>query len=182
MDMTTTGRARARGGRRLAIGLALLVCVSSLGFAAPTALGQAVPAQADSVLDRLAGFDRGGRPCSGRADPEGAEPFLRTELFFGTNKPDGTAVTEAEFQVFLNDEITPRFPDGLTLLTGLGQFRGSNGVIQRERSLVLVLLYPVDTARSSGQKIEDIRTAYKRKFSQESVLRADEARPECVSF
>ena len=57
-------------------------------------------------------------------EPEiGAEAFSRTELFFGTAKPDGTAVTEAEWTAFLADEITPRFPDGLTVLSGMGQWQ-----------------------------------------------------------
>src|SRR5262249_9335667 len=112
----------------------------------------------------------------------GADPFLRTELYFGSAKPDGTVVTEAEFRGFLDTEITPRFPDGLTLLTGLGQFRGSSGAIVRERSMLLILLYPKDSARSSSEKIEQIRAAYLKAFNQESVLRADDRQPSCVSF
>jgi hypothetical protein len=54
---------------------------------------------------------------------------------------------EAEFQRFLNEEITPRFPDGLTLFAGLGQFRNSRGVIVQERSMLLILLYPVQARR-----------------------------------
>lgn len=49
----------------------------------------------------------------------------------------GSVVAEQEFQQFLNLEITPRFPDGLTLLVGLGQFRDSSRVILRERSMLL---------------------------------------------
>jgi Protein of unknown function (DUF3574) len=47
--------------------------------------------------------------------------FLRTELFFGPSKPEGE-VTEEEFQPFLAQHVTPRFPDGLTVVTGLGLF------------------------------------------------------------
>jgi hypothetical protein len=101
------------------------------------------------------------------------ELFARTELFFGSAKPDGSEVTMEEFQQFLDDEITPRFPDGLTLLMGLGQFRGSSGVIIQERSMLLILLYPVEVRRDSSVKIEEIREAYKKLFQQESVLRAD---------
>ena len=82
-------------------------------------------------------------------------------------------VTEGEFQQFLDEEITPRFPDGLTLLVGLGQFRNASGVIVQERSMLLILLYPVEAQRNSSKKIEQIRQAYKRAFQQESVLRAD---------
>ncbi|MEW6731553.1 MAG: DUF3574 domain-containing protein, partial [Acidobacteriota bacterium] len=46
--------------------------------------------------------------------------FARTELYFGSAKPDGTVVTEAQFQQFVDQVVTPRFPDGLTLLVGLG--------------------------------------------------------------
>ena len=38
--------------------------------------------------------------------------------------------------------------------------------------MLLILLYPTDTARDSGKKIEEIRAAYERQFQQESVLRA----------
>jgi hypothetical protein len=110
---------------------------------------------------------------SGSAAPFTGERFARTELFFGSAKPDGSEVTTEEFQQFVDEEITPRFPDGLTLLTGLGQFRGSSGVIVQERSMLLILLYPAETRRDSSVKIEQIREAYKKLFQQESVLRAD---------
>jgi hypothetical protein len=119
---------------------------------------------------------------SGRAERGGVAAFLRTELYFGSNKPDGTAVTPEEFQAFVDAYITPRFPDGLTLLTGVGQFRGANGVTERERSVLLILLYPVQAAKKSGQRIEEIRSFYEHKFQQESVLRADQPLFECVSF
>ena len=160
--------------RALLIGLVVVaVCLTA---ATVTTFAQGAPAHAPDQVEQAVGL------CRGRAEPRGMAPFFRTELYFGSNKPDGTVVTPAEFQSFLDQEITPRFPDGLTLLTGLGQFRGSSGVIQRERSMELILLYPVDSARSSGQKIEEIRAAYERMFQQESVLRADEPLPECVSF
>jgi hypothetical protein len=159
---------------RVSVGLALVVAGAGIGMAAP-AFGQAVTQQSD-------GRERDDRLCAGRAEPSGVSAFLRTELYFGSNKPDGSVVSEADFQKFLDQEITPRFPDGLTLLTGLGQFRGSNGIIGRERSMLLILLYPTQTARASGRKIEEIRTKYEQQFQQESVLRADEPLAECVSF
>ena len=109
-------------------------------------------------------------------------PFERTELFFGTAKPNGTAVTEEEWNRFLDEEVTPRFPDGLTVLSGIGQFRGSDGVIIQETSIVLILLYPEETRKSSSIKIEEIREAYKEAFQQQSVLRVDDRRPAKISF
>jgi Protein of unknown function (DUF3574) len=99
--------------------------------------------------------------------------FTRTELFFGSLKPDGSLVSEEAFLGFLDAEITPRFPNGLTLLTGLGQFLNAKGVIIQEPSRLLILLYPVEEWQDSSEKIEQIREQYKQMFEQESVLRAD---------
>jgi hypothetical protein len=121
--------------------------------------------------------------AGGRAERRVAsEAFVRTELFFGSARPDGTEITEEEFRGFLDEEITPRFPDGLTLLTGFGQFRDSTNTIVRERSFVLILLYPTGSRKSSDEKIEAIREAYKDRFQQESVLRVDDKHPARVSF
>jgi hypothetical protein len=100
--------------------------------------------------------------------------FARTELFFGTAKPDGTAVTDEEFSAFLDEQITPRFPDGLTLLKGDGQFRGEDEVIIKEDSFLLILLYPLQGFKDSSARIESIRELYKSEFQQESVLRVDD--------
>jgi hypothetical protein len=98
--------------------------------------------------------------------------WARTELFFGTSMPNGGVVSDEQFKAFLDSEITPRFPDGLTVLTGYGQFKTSSGVIVQERSFVLILLYP-SSSHESNRHIEDIRNLYKARFNQESVLRAD---------
>jgi hypothetical protein len=100
------------------------------------------------------------------------ETWNRTELYFGTSKPDGTVITEAEFKAFMDKEITSRFPDGLTLLTGYGQYLGENGEIAKETSKVLVLFYPSDMS-NANENIEAIRSEYEKLFQQESVLRVD---------
>ena len=106
--------------------------------------------------------------------------FVRTELFFGLSKANGTKVSDPEFQEFLDREVTPRFPEGLTLLAGQGQFKNSGRVIVKEPSRLLILLYPIKTGNNSTRKIEEIREAYKKTFQQESVLRTDVL--SCVSF
>ena len=69
----------------------------------------------------------------------GARPFARTELYFGTARPGGV-ITEAEFHDFVDRHVTPRFPQGLTLLKGDGRFPSEDTVI-KEQSFVLILLY-----------------------------------------
>jgi hypothetical protein len=110
------------------------------------------------------------------------DPFIRTELFFGSERPGKPEVSDTEFKQFLDEEVTPRFPDGLTVLKGFGQFRESDGKIVQESSFVLILLYPRETLRDSSGKIEAIRTIYKQRFEQESVLRVDDPHAVWVSF
>lgn len=107
-----------------------------------------------------------------------ASPMARLELLFGADRAGGTPVGEAEWSLFLDSEVTPRFPDGLTVLDGAGQWRSGGGGILRERSRLLLIWYR-PTARSEAD-IEAIRAAYKQRFAQESVLRADGV--SCVSF
>jgi Protein of unknown function (DUF3574) len=107
-----------------------------------------------------------------------AKPFTRTELFLGLHKPNGTDVNNTEFQQFLDREVTPRFPDGFTVISGRGQFKDAHGVILQEQSKLLILLYPI--AATSNQQIEQIRKAYITAFQQQSVLRTDDL--SCAAF
>ena len=106
------------------------------------------------------------------------EIFARTELLFGLSRSDGPDITEQEFQDFIDQQVTPRFPDGLTLLAGNGQFKDSAGNIIQEGSKLLILLYPF--SRASSTLVDEVRAEYKSAFRQESVLRVDEH--SCVSF
>lgn len=108
----------------------------------------------------------------------GGELWARTELYFGMSRADGPNVTEEEFRRFLAQVVTPRFPDGLTVLSGDGQYRGSSGAIVREPSKVLILFYPFTLARNRA--VDRIRERYKADFAQEAVLRVDDV--SCVSF
>ena len=107
-----------------------------------------------------------------------SEFLARTELLFGLSRSGGPDITEQEFKQFIDTKVTPRFPDGLTVVSGNGQFKDSSGVIIEEGSKLLILLYPF-TLKSSTQ-VDAIRDDYKQLFQQESVLRVDDL--SCVSF
>ena len=101
---------------------------------------------------------------AGCAAPGGR--WVKTELFFGTARPDGTAVTRREWQTFVKSEIVPRFPGGFTLLEGRGWWRTARGEPVDEDSRLLVLIHrPEDAGRISA-----VRQRYKERFRQESVL------------
>lgn len=107
--------------------------------------------------------------------PTRGTPYVETQLFFGTERPDGgPAVTDRQFMGFVDKEVTPDFPDGLTVQNGRGQWRDANGKIEKERSYELILLYPVKAAAASDRKIEEVRRAYEKAFGQEAVARVDD--------
>ena len=88
-------------------------------------------------------------------------------------------ISEAEFQKFLDTEITPRFPDGLTVIDANGQFRNRAGIIIKEPTKILVLIYP--NSPEKKQAIQNIINLYKSQFQQESVLRVTST-PVLVKF
>ena len=109
------------------------------------------------------------------AAPTRGKPYVETRLFFGTARPDGgPAVTDRQFTAFVDKEVTPDFPDGLTVQNGRGQWRDAHGTIEKERSYELILLYPESAVKDSDRKIEEIRRAYEKAYAQESVGRVDE--------
>lgn len=102
------------------------------------------------------------------------QAYLETQLFFGTARPDGgPEVTPRQFRDFLDRQITARFPDGLTVQEGRGQYRDRFGVIESERSYEVVLFYPRTEATGADTRIEEIRRLYNQRFAQESVARVD---------
>ncbi|PKV84357.1 DUF3574 domain-containing protein [Streptomyces sp. TLI_146] len=101
-------------------------------------------------------------------------PYLSTHLYFGTGRHGGKPpITEEEFMKFVADVVTPRFPSGLTLQEGRGQWRDKDGDINRERSYELTVMYPVTEARTRDRDIEYIRHLYCTMYELESVGRAD---------
>ena len=112
------------------------------------------------------------------ACPDGADHFVEYQLFMGRSNASGEIVDDAAWAAFLVDTVTPRFPDGLTVLDGQGHWRGSQGIAYQERSKLLVVLAPPGDG-PMGLTIE-ISDEYKRRFSQESVLHV--VSDTCVSF
>ena len=181
-SMEAVRRLPSRSARVIVLLLALFVGGAGAGAYAPVIFEQSAPAAVQAHEEPGAAAQAVIEECTAGAPQVGAEPWARTELFFGTAKPDGSTVTEQEWRGFLDEEITARFPDGLTVMTGIGQYRDENDRVIQERSMLVILLYPREAARDSGAKIEQIRDAYEQQFQQQSVLRTDDSLPVCTSF
>lgn len=98
-------------------------------------------------------------------------------LYFGTAKADGE-VTATDWDAFLRDVVTPRFPDGFTAWRAAGQWRSAEGRIVREGSYVLSIVHPEDAKADAA--IRAIAGDYKTRFRQEAVLRIESR--SCVSY
>jgi hypothetical protein len=118
-------------------------------------------------------------PVSGPDCPPGYEPFVEYQLFMGRGGATGEVVSDSDWEDFLAASVTPRFPDGLTVLDGFGQWRDAAGQIKKERSKVLIL-YAAGDESTLRADVDAISREYEQRFNQESVLRAvDRA---CISF
>ena len=106
------------------------------------------------------------------------EPWTEIDLYLGRNLPSGAVVSDEQFREFLEDVVTPRFPEGLSVIDVAGQFRSSTGTIVREPSKLLVILAP--DAAAVADEIAQVIRIYKRRFDQETVLQVEHL--VCVAF
>ena len=108
----------------------------------------------------------------------GSETRSAADLYFGRNIGDAPGVSDADWQAFLDEEVTPRFPDGLTVVDAAGQWRSRSGTIGREASKILTIVHSGRPAERAA--LDAVRDAYRRRFRQEAVMLVE--RPACVAF
>lgn len=115
------------------------------------------------------------------AHPGRTRGWVDTRLYFGLGPADQPArgISEADWRSFLDREVTPRFPDGLSVVDVLGQWQGKNQTsAEHLRTKMLIIDYP-DTTENRA-RIDAIRAAWKQKTGDQSVMRVTE--PVDVSF
>jgi hypothetical protein len=100
------------------------------------------------------------------------------QLFFDRNIGTAPGVSEADFDAFLEREISPRFPQGASVIDTAGVRRGPGGAAVHElgKAVVIVLRGQGD----DSERVKAVRAAYKTRFSQDSVLTARNRA--CVAF
>src|SRR5437773_1864091 len=65
------------------------------------------------------------------------------QLLFGRNVADQARVTEADWSDFVAREVSPRFPDGFTIVDATGQWRDARrGSIVHEGSKLIEIVLP----------------------------------------
>jgi len=102
------------------------------------------------------------------------------ELVFGrsSDNPAHPSVTEADFTRFLDEEVSPRFPDGLTVIDAQGRWSAPAGNAVHEQSKMVMIVLP--GRPDDRAKLDAVREAYKRRYQQQSVMLMTHG--DCVSF
>ncbi|WP_109126532.1 DUF3574 domain-containing protein [Dyella sp. C11] len=129
----------------------------------------------------LSGCVAASRPANATLQGDPAHPgqtqgWVDTKLYFGLGAAGdpSSGVSEQRWRDFLDTEVTPRFPDGLSVLDVYGQWQGKGqSTPERLRSKLLIIDYP-DGAENRA-KVEAIRAAWKQKTGDQSVLRVTQS-------
>jgi len=122
--------------------LAVLLTVLASGAALWQTLGTAAPTSAPREHD-----------------------MQRTELYFG-------AIDEAKWDEFLEQEVTPRFPDGLSWYDVHGQWRGPSGKPEKLPSRILLLIHADNPANS--QALAEIGELFRQRYGM-AVLKVSDS-------
>ncbi len=102
------------------------------------------------------------------------EKFIKTELFFGLNKTDGTVVSEPEFESFADTVISKVFSKGATIMKSDGRWLSGDSLIKEQSRVVIYFSKIYEMTDEFSEKIDVIREKYKSYYKQEAVLRTDE--------
>ena len=104
--------------------------------------------------------------------PAATQNWVDTKLYFGLGPADDATkgVSAAQWREFLDKEVTPRFPSGLSVVDIYGQWLSKkSGNVERIRSKMLVIDYPA--TKENAARVEAIRAAWKQMTGDQSVLR-----------
>jgi hypothetical protein len=118
---------------------------------------------------------------AGDAARPAAAHWIRCELYFGIGPMDDPDIRlrEIRWQAFLDREVTPRFPDGLTVIDGYGQWR-RRGAVQPTGLYSRILVVLCEDSPANRTALDAIRSAYKAQTRSQSVLLV--VQPADVSF
>jgi hypothetical protein len=98
----------------------------------------------------------------------GEQPVMLAQLFFGRNVDGRPAVTDAQFDAFVEHVLARNFPQGLTHVNAIGHWQAPGAKTTRERSDVVMLVLQDRPELRAG--LEAVRRDYIVRFHQHSVL------------
>jgi hypothetical protein len=100
------------------------------------------------------------------ACPAGQAQLRTAQLFLSAKPP--AKISDGDIRKFVDAEVTPRFPAGVTVVDGGGQWRGDENRLIREAAKVVMIVLP--ETGDPAAKVEAVRAAYRAKFKQDSLV------------
>lgn len=105
-------------------------------------------------------------PARIAACPAGESQIRVAQLFLGASTTG--RLSERALRRFVDQEVTPRFPDGVSVVDGGPQWTGRNeGLIRDSAKVVLIALPDSGDARA---RVEAVRDAYRARFGLDSFV------------
>ena len=91
---------------------------------------------------------------------------VKTELYFGLLKPNGTTVSEEEWQSFVDKSVSPLF-EGFTIIDASGQHKDAEGkaIIGKVKMLIVV------QEDEDDKKIDKVKKSFNRKFPKNGFFK-----------
>lgn len=98
--------------------------------------------------------------------------MVETDLYFAQTRPDGSMITEADWNHFRENQIAKIFTRGCTVIKASGNWLDPvTGKLITEPGYVVICYYKKSSKMS--QQIDSLRYWYKTMFNQQSILRVD---------
>lgn len=108
--------------------------------------------------------------------PAGQSQMRTAQFFLGAKPP--AKLNDRDLRRFVDREVTPRFPDGVTVLEGGGQWKGADNRLMREAAKMVLIVLP--DSGDGHARVEAVRTAYRVQFKHDPVVVVPP--PACVAL
>jgi hypothetical protein len=101
-----------------------------------------------------------------------ATRMVETDLYFGQTRPDGSMITDAEWQNFRDNQIAKVYKEGCTVIKASGNWLDPVTHKLITEPSYLVINHHKRSAQIS-QQIDSLKYWYIKMFQQQAVLRVD---------
>jgi hypothetical protein len=99
--------------------------------------------------------------------------MIQTDMYFGLSRPDGTLISDEEWQSFADSILYRVLQNGSTTLSGTGRWWDTDQQqLIIEPAKVVTFIHRSD--KLSKSKMDSVCNLYKVMFQQQSVLMVDQ--------
>ena len=106
--------------------------------------------------------------CNYAMNTKNTPVWVASYIYCGRNIPAGGEVSEQQFSEFLETQVTPLFPAGLTCYDAYGQMQDSHQQIVKQKTKVLILVH--QNSKADTDAIRQIILSYRSTFGNPQVM------------